>query len=498
MKKIIFALILTANVLYMQAQKETNIWHFGINSGLNFNDLVATVTANDCWWNGSSYSYTYGLSIPNVPKVITGFVNTVEGCFTISDNDNGNFLLSSDGSWLYNRNGVKMNTISLGGDPSATQSGIVIPRPGHSNRYYAISVNAVRAGKLQYAEVDMTLNAGLGGIISQNNNLTTFNTDENISAIPHSNGTDYWLLHRTGNLYHTWLIESNGFTYKGSTPTSSTSLPSTYDFIGELIISPDGTKIVALTFDRNEILSANFDPSTGIISNTQHRKLANDPTHGFYGGCFSPNGEYLYYSFTQLTGNTYDAFCISWTDLRSGGNPNRMVPLSNIHRGPDGRLYGIRLNSPMLLIVTDPNAGDLHTKYITTYFSNLQLPQIGLPTFLYSHFGSKFGIYPLACRQNAREIAIEITSGGASPATTIDWDFGDGTVVTGQPITPDATKVYTQLHTYAAAGTKTITITPRAADGTVKPTKTFQIEVIPCAIKTNRMIRTDLKDSGEP
>lgn len=501
MKTIFYILFTIFGIATLQAQKETNIWHFGRNSGLDFNNPTVSMSVDEVWWNGASWSYNYNVNMTNIPKVISGYVNTYEGCFTMSDSD-GNLLMSSDGATIYNKNGIALNTTPLGGHSSAIQSGIVIPKPGNSDRHYVVSVTHERQGKLQYAEIDISMNSGVGGIVSQNNQLTTFNADENIAAVPHKNGVDYWLINRTMNNYHVWEVTNagftyKGFTYKGFTPTGSVSPISTYDFIGELIISPDGTRLIALTFDRNEILSANFEALTGQITNTNTRKFSSPKTMGFYGGCFSPNGDYFYFTQTQLTADPLYSYCISWAGLRSGANLKMIAPMSNVHRGSDGRLYGIRRQNRMLLIIENSDLGNLHTKYIQNHFSASQLPEAGLPTFLSSYFKTNISMFPLACSQNARELRVEITSGGVAPATTIDWDFGDVNTILKQSVAT-GTHIYSQIHTYATPGIKIVTITPRTASGVAKPIVTFNINVIPCAIKANRMIRADLKEKNEP
>lgn len=497
MKRILFILCIALLAQTLHAQKETNIWFFGNYAGLDFNNLDGTVLANECWWDTSTnaWAYNYNVNATDVPIVIPGHVSTMEGCFTLSD-QNGQLMMSSDGITVKNKDGVAMNTVSLGGNPSATQSGIVIPKPGDPSSFYIVSVAHERRGPIQYAEVDMTMNGNLGGMVSQNNILTVGNADENIAAIPHENGVDYWLINRTANDYQVWLVTNTGFVDQGITPAGSSAL-GMYDFIGELIISPDGTRIVSLTFDRGEILSADFNTTTGQITNTNVRDAGVIYNTGLYGGCFSPNGDYLYFTRTNLSAYVYESYLVSWSDLRTGGAFKYITPVSNIHRGSDDRLYGIRRDSQMLLIMENPDQGDLVTKYIPTYFSAAYLPQAGLPTFLSSYLKSDITMYPLACNKNPRDISVEVTVGGTSPATTMDWDFGDGTSLMGQPLTL-GTHTYTQSHTYNTPGLKTITITPKTAIGVAQQDIVLTINVIPCAIKTNRMIRADLKNPGEP
>src|SRR5437764_1215512 len=115
MKKILLIylfLICTASF----AQKEANNWYFGRNAGVTFNGGAPVAVTN-------------------------GQLNTLEGCASISD-ANGNLLFYTDGIKVWNKNHVVMtNGTGLRGDPSSTQSGIIVPKPGSSTIYYIFTVD---------------------------------------------------------------------------------------------------------------------------------------------------------------------------------------------------------------------------------------------------------------------------------------------------------------------------------------------------------------------
>ena len=112
-KSPVFLILLFA--LNSYSQKEANIWYFGENAGLDFNT--------------------------NPPSAITdGKINTLEGCSSFSD-ANGDLLFYSDGITVWDKNHdiLKYTDGSLAddlkGDPSSTQSGMIIPKPGSSSIY---------------------------------------------------------------------------------------------------------------------------------------------------------------------------------------------------------------------------------------------------------------------------------------------------------------------------------------------------------------------------
>ncbi len=102
------------------SQKEANIWYFGEKAGLDFNTNPPTALTN-------------------------GEINTFEGCSSFSDED-GNLLFYSDGITVWDKNHDEMKyedgsfANDLKGNPSSTQSGMIIPKPGSTSIYYLFTV----------------------------------------------------------------------------------------------------------------------------------------------------------------------------------------------------------------------------------------------------------------------------------------------------------------------------------------------------------------------
>jgi len=169
MKKILtylFSLVF----LISYSQEEASNWYFGNNAGIKFNT------------DGS------------VTSLSNGQLATDEGCATISD-VNGDLLFYTDGITVWNRLHQPMSNANaatgtgLFGDPSSTQSAIIIPKPDDPNIYYIFTVDtSVRDGDsdegFNYSIVDLSLNGGLGDItnLSKNTNLLE-DSSEKISAV---------------------------------------------------------------------------------------------------------------------------------------------------------------------------------------------------------------------------------------------------------------------------------------------------------------------------
>lgn len=85
--------------------------------------------------------------------------------------------------------------------------------PGSDTQYYILTVNAAdqAATGINYNIVDMTMNGGLGAVTSKNNPMLGGSTAvggiggttvENVTAIPKTDGTGYWMINRTNTLFH--------------------------------------------------------------------------------------------------------------------------------------------------------------------------------------------------------------------------------------------------------------------------------------------------------
>ena len=148
------------------AQRQANNWYFGDRAGLDFNR-------------------------PNPQPLLDGELQAFEGCSSMSDSD-GNLLFYTNGIVVYNRNHeIMLNGDGLNGDTSSTQSAIIVPKPLSPNVYYLFTLDAgLGDDGLQYSEVDMTLDGGLGGITANTKNVPlaasmTEKIDGNSQYSPH-------------------------------------------------------------------------------------------------------------------------------------------------------------------------------------------------------------------------------------------------------------------------------------------------------------------------
>jgi hypothetical protein len=292
-----FILFFALNVF---SQKQADIWYFGENAGLDFNSSPPVAITN-------------------------GKIDTFEGCSSFSDAD-GNLLFYSDGITVWDTNHKIMqytdlsNADNLKGNPSSTQSGMIIPKPGSSSIYYLFTVDdgpdyeiiadewtLVEDGKgLNAYTIDMTLGSGIGQLIDENSDGVFYedlsdgkfnNWEEKVAAVKGDKCGTFWVVSVVDNQFYSYFVSDTGIS---TTPVIS-NISTAMQRRGYLKISPDGTKLaIANQSDdfRNSAILYDFNPKTGEVSNNEI-KLIDGVSSGLgeaYGVEFSSDSKKLYIS----------------------------------------------------------------------------------------------------------------------------------------------------------------------------------------------------------
>lgn len=297
MKKFKLLLLLIVFSIPLYAQLQDSKWYFGgSGAGVHFYSCVDSTFVNG---NGLS---------------------SWEGLVTMCDEQTGELLFYSNGLHIFNANhDTMMNGFEAGLSNSITQN-IAIKKPGSNHLYYFFTAD-VQGGissnpsypnaiGINYAEIDMNLNGGLGGVVSKFNILKDTSNCEKLTAVKHTNGQDIWLIgHEYGNNnFFVYSITSSGI---NTTPNYYSVGPiiktfqqgiaglSNFDAIGELKASPDGSKLAFTTYYNGITALVDFDKSTGAISNPIQLNI-ND---GGYGVSFSPDNLKLYIGAIDTTTN---------------------------------------------------------------------------------------------------------------------------------------------------------------------------------------------------
>ena len=249
---------------------------------------------------------------------------------------NGNMLFYTNGVFIANAIGDTMLNGS-GLNPSyytnlysyeglfVPQGDVIIPFPSDSNKYYLFHETidyTFLVFNLYYSVIDMSLNGGLGAVISKNN--IYYNNDSIInccsSVCKHANGRDWWIINHqfNSNRYIKFLVTPFGIQ---DTLIQDIGKVMNNSGAGQSVFSPDGNKF-AMYNTEDDLDLMDFDRCTGNFTNLIHVNI-ND-TAGCAGVAFSPNSQILYlssfryvYQFdltstnianSQLTVGTWDGF----------------------------------------------------------------------------------------------------------------------------------------------------------------------------------------------
>ncbi len=86
------------------------------------------------------------------------------------------------------------NGTGLLGHSSSIQSGIIVPSPDNTDTYFIFTAPYQTKGGLYYNFVDMTLDGGLGEVVTKNILLNDIVT-EKLTAVKHANGSGKWVLY---------------------------------------------------------------------------------------------------------------------------------------------------------------------------------------------------------------------------------------------------------------------------------------------------------------
>lgn len=352
----------------VKSQGEANIWYFGDKAGLDFNS---------------------GVPVPLTDSEMDAF----EGCASLA-NAAGQLLFYTNGIKVWNRNHqVMLNGDGLLGHDSSTQSGTIIPMPGSANLFYLFTLDfQAFPNGVRYSIIDLNLDGGLGGVTSTKNVLLYSPSCEKISVVKHANETDFWIVTRAynNNIIYSHLLNSSGLSTTPVMSNSSITADHYLDTIGNMKISPNGSKLAICygntSNSRVELLD--FNNATGQASNPQ---IIDTGSGSFYGVEFSPNGSLLYVT----EGNNFNLFqydlnavpIISSRIHLFDSEPMLTRITRSLQLGPDGKIYVAMASSPALSVINKPNVYGFGCEFVVDAIPLAgKISGSGLPVFNQSFF----------------------------------------------------------------------------------------------------------------
>lgn len=465
-------------------QNQANWWFFGNNAGLDFNS---------------------GIPIPNN----LGQLSTNEGCATIADAC-GALLFYTDGISVWNRNHVVMpNGNGLLGDPSSTQSAIIIPQPETPNIYYIYTVGDFNPiNGLNYSVVDMTLDAGQGDVVpaQKNINLITDSTEKVAAAV--SDNGDAWIItfaeENLGsgifNTFYAYRLTSSGMDLSATVRSTFNNVQAD-DRRGYLRISPDGSKLAMMTqlpltpgmvnqTGRGAWLF-DFNNATGVVTNAI--RLNFPLTHQAYGAEFSPDSRKVYVDInTQSNGIDGDRELLQYNlDNPNFNNSPISIFATDINDitddvargalqiGPDNKIYYSRKSTEWLSVIENPNLIGAASNFILNGVQVASGTQVneGLPPFYNAFFNPSFSFVEACEDEPSQFFADDIAN---CPGSSVLWDFGDITSgINNTSTLSDPT------HIYSSSGVFTVTLSITTIRGVFTTSKPITIVAQPMANPVN-------------
>ncbi|WP_298222579.1 T9SS type B sorting domain-containing protein [Flavobacterium sp.] len=421
MRSLYFIVVLVLYSFTCYAQKENNVWYFGDKAGLDFNSGTP-VNLSD------------------------GKIFTVEGCATIS-NASGQLLFYTNGVKVWNRNHqVMANGAGLHGHVSSTQSAIIVPKPNSNTIYYIFTTaQLAEPNGLQYSEIDISLNGGLGDVTANKNIPLYTPTCEKLSAVKDYTNNTYWVItHGFGNnTFAAFKIDDSGVNIiPVISNTGSFVGVRTEDSIGSLKFSPNGSKLACANKYLVGLELFDFNIQTGLVSNPISITRSNSGRR-FYSIEFSASGDILYaakgnkiYQYNLLSSNIFASEVLI--------NRFRTEEIGAIQMASNCKIYVANFSATSgnrsLYVINNP---DILGVNCDLQSSNVPLSGrcwLGLPQFVQN----------LNCKSRAitnDDICIggsaTFALGGNDSVLSAFWRFGDG--ATSNSITG--------IHQYQVAGT---------------------------------------------
>ncbi|RFZ84873.1 PKD domain-containing protein [Mucilaginibacter terrenus] len=444
MKRIIFVLCLFYSGSLL-AQKQGNIWYFGYGAGLNFNTSPPTALTDSK-------------------------MSAFEGCSSIADAE-GALLFYTDGITVYNRQDTMKNGNYLFGNPSSTQSGVIVPQPGSSSIYYVFTI--LQEGRsMYYSIVDMSKNSGLGEVIEKNKLLIEKST-EKITAVKHQNNQDIWVLTHEyqSNKFLCYLITKDGLQPSPVASSVGTYMADDYlGTIGYMKASPKGDKLAAaMDYSTNLVEIYDFDKVTGKITNPQ--TITGFQGFGPYGVEFSPNGQFLYIG--EEGSNIYQVKmpASSGTIATKGVKIGTASRLGALQLASDGKIYVAEPGGQYLHSIEQPNLEGLNCNFKnSTIYLGGKSSSFGLPNFIQSYFAEVAFSSVGTCIGEVTNFKMNTS---LENIQSMKWNFGD-------PSSPDNTSTTaTPSHKYATVGTYPVTLEVLHDGETTKFTKDVVIAPLP-------------------
>jgi len=460
MKKIYITSLFLIFTTFLFSQKETNNWIFGTNNWLDFNTSPPTVRSGEI-----------------------DFFLAHRSTISMSDKD-GNLLFTSNGDAVFDRNHNVMPNGMIKANMFESHPVFVIPKPNSEHIYYLI-INTFESPTriLKWVEIDMSLNNGLGDIITNTNSggFLLENPTGKITAVLHENLIDVWIISHVFNSdeYYAWLATESGINPTPVITSIGIEIPNEFqdNGNGQIKTSSDGNTIASANIIINNVEIYNINRATGELYNLITLNQLFSPR----GVEFSPSGQYLYVTHEGFQGDSrilqYDLWAGNESAINNSklsvGNPISANTAAALQLAPNGKIYCVNFGDPALGIINAPDNNGFNVNFEQEGQGDIvDFSFFGLPSFFHKYFDKPYFSYDGVCSGSTTTFLID---GFDASINSVTWDFGDpasGTNNSSTELNPS--------HNYPASGNYYVTLTITSNNQTF--TKKQLVHIAPTSI----------------
>ncbi len=426
--------------------------------------LDSTLLGRSNWFWGTfaSMDFSTGTAVANNDANANATVNGFESSVVQSDS-NGNLLFYSDGINVWNHFHQQMNVGPIFVWNNATVPGlIIVPYPKQPGKYYIVSAppGYVSADGAQFVEVDVLANT-VSSAQRFNHPSIPLNVTECLTAVPHCNGIDYWVIIRgypPDGRFYSILVTQDG-TQAGAQPVVSANFYPSYS--AQLKGNHKGDKLVQAIFSSAQFNFARYDFNQATGEVTNEVLVPCQPGHQIgLGVCYSMNDSVIY-TIGQYNGGLskllkYDATNLATPAITMQDPVNGLY----LEAGPDHNVYLAQTdwNTPYMdmILNADSYSGSACVLNAVNFTGIVPSAPYYVSTHVYCGVPNFMDALPppeLAADftyTNVNCNTIQVSVDSCWQAYTATWDFGDGSAaVTGLSFS----------HAYTVDGNYTVTMT---------------------------------------
>jgi len=360
---------------------------------------------NDNWYFGDKAAVNFAGATP--VALTNSAMSASEACGSVSDAQ-GNLLFYTDGMTIWDRDhNIMPNGTGLTGTVNSAQL-LIIGEIGNKDRYYVFTTadSYNDQSYTAYSVVDMTLGSlGVNGqplgdvdpavknvpVLDNNGNLITTGA---VTAVPHANGTDFWILIPTHTDVLAFQFDGTGL---NTTPVVN-NLPyhpiynkSLYVKASPRLSYPIGFDYIVAVFYGNSLTQVvngfnGFDNNTGVMLPSFGKSFTNNFNYRQTAE-FNEDGTIMYLTLKYLGDTYFYKYDIINNIVQQMGVTIPGATPGQIQRNKDGDIYVAINGSTDLVQITNPNSFAGCSINPSAISLNGQKSIQGLPQLFPEHYG---------------------------------------------------------------------------------------------------------------